>query len=214
MFVLIFYWNIEGPAKTPGDVFSIRPVWGTKKLILALRHKEPNLGMLDQSSIGVFDTSSNGFKYLLSPSRAIYVSPTGSEGKGMVVFNSNHEGIPRLYEMPLRGGWMRSFSQSDARYYSPMMSRERGDVVFVKKDMFGFHVTMNKGDGTPEKILATFDWSENPCWAPGEQAVVFVARRSRRSPIQLYRLDMNSLKIVHLSTPCEVLEPFWAPMSS
>ena len=214
MFMLDLYWNVERPVKTPGDVFSIRPVWGTDKLILALRHKDSVRGNLDQSSIGIFETSTRRFQYLLSPSSSIYVSPTGSDSKGMVVFNSDHEGLPRLYEMPLRGGWMRSFSQSDARYYSPMMSRNRGHVVFVKKDMFGFHVAVNKGDGTPEKILATFDWAENPCWSPHESAVVFVARRGRRSPIQMYRLDMNSLKVVHLSTPCEVLEPFWASKQS
>ncbi len=209
LFMLDLYWNSERAIKTPGDVFSVRPVLGANRLVLALKHNKGSGKSLDYSSIGFLDKSSHRFSYLLTPAACVYVSPTGSVHNGRVVFNSDHEGAPRIYETSLQGGWLRRLGDIEARYYSPMLSETNNALVFVRRDALGFHIVTLSKKGGRERVLATFDWAESPCWAPYGSAIIFSAKRHRKGVSKLYKIDMNSLKITAFQTPHEAIEPFW-----
>lgn len=210
IFELDLYWDQEYLLDVKGDVFSLRPVEGTKYLALAVRHRTSKSYARDHSSVGLLNVSSGRFSEIVAPAPYIFISATGQALQQTIVFNSDHKGTPQLYATGMSGGRLLRLSRESGRYYSPMCSKTSKKIAFMKRNANGFNIGVMSPNGRDEKIVATFYWAESPCWAPTGNALVFVASHSPRQAAQVYRLDMNSLKLHCIKTPDEAMEPFWA----
>lgn len=193
-----------------GEVVSIGRLHGDARLPLIRCVGKIIAGQQRRScSVGLLDWDGRMFRGLTSPSYAIHVSPTGHKHPGKLVFNANREGRPHLYSVPLQGGQVRRVTSfGPKRYYSPSFSAKSGRLAAIRCDSFGFNVCVMNANGSGERALKTFYWAETPTWAPSGNALFFTACVGKGRPDQLYRLDLNSLKIVKLTTPGDAVEPY------
>lgn len=212
----LFMWDAhakrEKVLKTPSEVFSVSPFGNTNLMLLSLRHRKRDKATGARLSyIGLLDWDQGTLRRLTIPANAIYVSPAGHNENPNIVFNANRQKVPWLYQVPTRGGNVTRFlGDSMHRFYSPTFSTNGKRLAFIRKSPDGYQVCTSSPSGEHLRVLTTLFWAETPAWSPlGTSAIVFSGRHSRRAPAQLYRLDLNSLKIYRLSTNDEAIEPLW-----
>ena len=206
---LDLYWNKETPLNiAPESIFSFRPIEDTRFLAVTLYHCPRISRGIGYSSVGLYNLSTGSFRKIVRDQPYIFVSPTASAEKQMLVFNSDHEGYPQLYKTILSGGgFLERISQQSGRYYSPVFSKKSKKIAFMKRDSSGFNIGIMNADGSNERTLANFYWAESPYWTPSGSALLFLASYTPRQKAQIYRLDINSLKIIKLTTNNEAFDP-------
>lgn len=210
----LFYLNLktdqEMHVRIPSDVMSVGRVGEINAFVLTTLDKKLDDGKAYcKFSLGFLDWSKMCYKRLTQKTRAIQISATADNRAGVTVFNSDLHGIPHLHTVNLVGGSIKALTSGhEVRYFSPMFSPTGKRLAFMQMGRKGFSIGVMQADGTQKHILGTFYWAESPAWVPSGNALVFVASRSATDKSQLYRVDLNSLRMVRLASPDMATAPF------
>ena len=200
----IFVFDIkkqkEEKLQIPGNVLSFRLVKSDPdRLLVSVQEKGKTL-------TGYFFMSKKKFVSLLPPYEGIQTSASFNDKTGDIVFNSNCLGRPRLFLLPQKGKFY-PLSVSQGSCYSPVWSLKGDRLAFVRRDNFGFNLSVLRPYTGGEKTLTTFYWLECPFWTPSGSGIIFTGMRGPKDVRQLYFIDLNSLKFWKLRTPDDAIEP-------
>jgi TolB protein len=200
----IFTYNFktqkEQTISVPGNVLSFNLVPGNaENLIISLIRGQDIL-------TGYFSLLKQNFQPLLPPYKGVQTSASLNPKTGDIIFNSNQLGRPRLFILP-KNGSPYPLSVSAGSCYTPSWSPKGERLAFIRRDGRGFNLSILRPYTGGEKTVATFYWLDCPFWTNSGSAIIFTGMRHARDPMQLYLVDLNSLKIQKLKTPDEAFEP-------
>lgn len=147
----------------------------------------------------------------------VSAGPAGAQSDGIIVFESNRDGLTEIYAMAPDGTSARRLTENGVRDSAPVWAPDAMSIAF-SRGRSSWDLYRQNADGTgAQRLTSTADDDLNPEWSPDGTAIVFERQRQlrRRRDADVYVLELatgEERAIARSDRP--EMTPTWSPDGS
>ena len=207
----VFIMNLETGKRElvgdfPGMTFAPRFSPDGQKIVMSLGTPD------GRSSIYEMDLRTRQSRRL-TEATGIDTSPSYAPDGSQIVFESDRDGVQRLYVMNSDGSGAHPISMGEGSYSTPVWS-PRGDYIAFTKQAGGqFLIGVMKPDGSGERVLTEGFHNEGPTWAPNGRVMMFFRDLGGETGgPRIFSVDVTGFNERKVATPSFGSDPAWSPL--
>lgn len=169
------------------------------------------------SNLYIIDLDTQRRRRVTSLPGVIDTSPCFSPDGQNIVFNSDRDGSPQLYIMPVSGGDAKRISYGAGHYGSPVWSPRGDEIAFTRLGQEGFSLGLMAPDGMGERTLTQGFTVESPSFSPNGRALAFCRQNAASSggvgfTSSIEVIDVAGFNEHLIPTATGASDPAWSPL--